>query len=90
MHSKDIYTEEEFEEKFTEALAAAAARLPKFIRVSLRRAVVFQIRSNKITRFWYPSIIAVKGSPGIEGIVLEKWRSIPCRRAEMLSSRGVS
>jgi hypothetical protein len=69
MDYEEIYVDEEFEEKFTEALVEAAAQLPKFYSVSASRPAAFRDMSERVTRFSFPGIIAEEGGQPLEGFV---------------------
>jgi|GEM_PF-5376248 len=69
MHYEDIYVDEEFEEKFTEALIEAAAQLPKFYSVSASRPAAFRNMTERVTRFSFPGIVAEEGGQPHEGFV---------------------
>lgn len=67
MHYKDIYADEEFEEKFTEALAEAAALLQKFFSVAAGGPAAFRDMTERVTRFSFPGKVAEEDGPPHEG-----------------------
>ncbi|HEY8900847.1 MAG TPA: hypothetical protein VIM61_10590 [Chthoniobacterales bacterium] len=69
MHYEDVYADEEFEEKFTEALADAAALLPKFYSVAAAGPATFRDLAERVTRFSFPGAVAEKDGQPHEGFV---------------------
>ncbi|HVE16855.1 MAG TPA: hypothetical protein VNB29_08955 [Chthoniobacterales bacterium] len=69
MNYEEVYEDEGFEEKFTEALVEAASPLPKFFSIGAQRPAVFRDRTERITRFSFPGMIAAKGGEAHEGFI---------------------
>jgi hypothetical protein len=69
MHYEDIYTDEEFETKFAEALSDAAAPLPKFFSIGVAHPPAFRDMTERVTRFSFPGVIAEENGQPHEGFI---------------------
>ena len=69
MDYEDVYADDEFEQKFTDALAEAASLLPKFYSVGAAQPAAFRDMTQRVTRFSFPGAVAEEGGEPHEGFV---------------------
>lgn len=68
-HYEDVYADEEFEDKFTDALVEAAGQLPKFFSVKAIRPAAFRDTAERVTMFSFAGFVAEEDGQPREGFI---------------------